>query len=102
MIGLVVRVLHLLSLVVFIMGFAFLFAHTIGQFFIRQNRHWIIKLNLILSLLFVVVLLVGATLNNGYPINHVGMTVYFVFLVPAAIGNILRQRKLRSSYPGPN
>lgn len=82
LLGFVVKLFHILSSVFIIIGFSGLASYVVNEFYFRNIRTPFNILLLVLSLIFLNVLLLGAYLNNGYPINQRGVLVYgIVFFI---------------------
>ncbi|MBK8806984.1 MAG: hypothetical protein IPO21_10195 [Bacteroidales bacterium] len=92
-IGVVVKLLHFLSPILIVIGFAGLTSYTINEFIVLKKISKLkISLTIICSL-FLVVLLGGSFFNNGFPLNIIAVIIYFVSLIIFMIINITRNRK---------
>ena len=78
-IGLVVKLLHLLSSAFIIIGFAGLNAYILIEIFFKRKKTVLNYTLLSLGFLFLTILLLGACFNNGYPINSFGVIIYIIF-----------------------
>lgn len=83
--GFIVAILHLLSSVFVVIGFAGLTALSIGQITFVNNKNWLNVLNTILGAIFLFVLIGGALLFNGHPINFKGVIIYFMIFIPTLV-----------------
>ena len=84
-IGFIVKVLHLLSSVFIVIGFAGLTAYVLKEMILMKNRNLLFIILLVISILFLLIILIGILFNNGYPINLTGLIIYFI-IFPISFG----------------
>lgn len=92
-IGFTVKLLHLLSSVFIVIGFAGLTAYLIHNIITFKNKNWLNLVLIGLGLLFVFVLFTGAFFNDGYPINEMGVLIYSIVFNISFVYYYFKNRK---------
>lgn len=94
-VGLVLKLTHLMSPALIVVGFAGLTAHSLHELFIAKDSSNRIMWVTAGCGIFLIVLLYGAMFNGGYPINLIGVMAYVIVLPVVFIFYFIRSRPSR-------
>jgi phosphatidylserine synthase len=91
--GITLKITHISSSVVLVIGFAGLAVLSTDYVILRKSRSVFFLITLLLCIAFLIMLIIGAFLNQGYPINYKGVIVYGVVFLPGIIWRTIEQRR---------
>jgi len=89
-IGFTVKLLHVLSPVLIVIGFAGLTAFSTYNFFVLKNTNKLFTSLIIVCSLFLIILIGGNLFNNGYPLNEIALVLYLIVCIITLLIHLIK------------
>lgn len=96
-IGFIVKLLHILSPVFIVIGFAGLTAFSTYNFFVLKNTNKLFTSLIIVCSLFLMILIGGNLFNNEYPLNEIAFILYCIVFTITLLIHLIKNKKNNSN-----